>query len=177
MGNDLRIDKTLNAIRAAHRELVLKKNEFTVKDIAEQAQINRKTFYYHFDSLDDLRRQERYEAAKQALAVMHEPLVRGDLPGCMRLAFLYLASDTEYNYRLLSREAYRRFSSEAYHNLVSDRELDALFPKAKDPQYALNYLIDALVFSFCHWHDTGMIISAEEMADYVVETCFSGLQY
>ena len=177
MGKDLRIDKTLEAIKKAHRELVMKTDSFTVKDIAEHARINRKTFYYHYDSLDDLRRQERYEAAEHALAAMHEPLGNADLPGCMKAAFMYLASDPEYNYRLLSREAYRRFSSEAYYELVSPQKLDALFPKAKDQKFALYFLINALVFSFCQWYDDGMTISAEEMAVHVTNTCFNGLQY
>ena len=47
---DRRIVKTRKAIRCAFAELLTQKTmqEITIKDIAETADINRKTFYAHY---------------------------------------------------------------------------------------------------------------------------------
>lgn len=54
--NDLRTKRTHKAIRAALESMILTKdfNCITVRELAEIAGINRKTFYLHYDSLDDL---------------------------------------------------------------------------------------------------------------------------
>jgi AcrR family transcriptional regulator len=53
---DLRIRRTLEAIHNAFRKMLIKKayKEITVKDLAKLANINRKTFYLHYTSLDGL---------------------------------------------------------------------------------------------------------------------------
>ena len=54
--HDLRYRRTHNAIQRAMAELVMEidPNKITVKQIADRAQINRKTFYLHYDSIESL---------------------------------------------------------------------------------------------------------------------------
>ena len=53
---DLRVRRTLTAIRKSFNELVLARDyrEISITDLTERAGINRKTFYLHYTSLDDL---------------------------------------------------------------------------------------------------------------------------
>ena len=53
---DLRIIKSKTAIRRAFLELMQEKgySAVTVSDIAKRAMINRKTFYFHYETKDDL---------------------------------------------------------------------------------------------------------------------------
>ena len=53
---DLRIKKTKRAIRSAFAELIKEKpmEKITVKEIAERAEINKTTFYSHYETLDAL---------------------------------------------------------------------------------------------------------------------------
>ena len=53
---DLRVRRTLKAIRSAFYELVLTKNysDISITELTDLAEINRKTFYLHYSSLDDL---------------------------------------------------------------------------------------------------------------------------
>lgn len=53
---DLRVQRTINIIDQAFKELLCKMEyeEITVTELAKQAQINRKTFYLHYNNLDDL---------------------------------------------------------------------------------------------------------------------------
>ena len=53
---DLRVRRTLTSIRKSFYELVLEKNynEISITELTDRAGINRKTFYLHYSSLDDL---------------------------------------------------------------------------------------------------------------------------
>lgn len=54
--NDLRVTKTLEAIDASFRALMLEGGyeSITVKALCERARINKKTFYRYYETLDDL---------------------------------------------------------------------------------------------------------------------------
>lgn len=54
--NDLRIVKTKNAIKSTLKQMIceLPYEKITVKELANRAQINRNTFYLHYDIIDDV---------------------------------------------------------------------------------------------------------------------------
>ena len=56
---DLRVQRTKEAIRHAFTEMIcdMDVDENSIKEVTERARINRKTFYLHYDSLDDLLRE------------------------------------------------------------------------------------------------------------------------
>jgi len=56
---DRRIQKTKIALHTAFYDLLKKKNysDITVKELADEADITRKTFYLHYSTLDDLLRE------------------------------------------------------------------------------------------------------------------------
>ena len=53
---DRRIQKTKNAIKTSYRNLLMEKNnsKITITELAEHANIDRKTFYLHYDSIDSI---------------------------------------------------------------------------------------------------------------------------
>ena len=70
---DLRVQRTLAALKVAFRTLALKYphyHDITVKELTSVAQINRKTFYLHFDSIDDLAETFVQEGADKILALI-----------------------------------------------------------------------------------------------------------
>ncbi|MDK2865998.1 MAG: hypothetical protein PWP51_272 [Clostridiales bacterium] len=74
MKKDLRFQKTHNAIQDAFRTLMMKKDyeKITVKELCELAKINRKTFYLHYHTLDDLIETLERELAESILLVLRE---------------------------------------------------------------------------------------------------------
>ena len=54
--DDLRVRKTKESIRRAFEEMICEMDyeQITVKELADRALINRKTFYLHDETLDDL---------------------------------------------------------------------------------------------------------------------------
>ncbi len=72
---DRRIKKTKASLHQAFYNLLKKKNysDITVKELADEADITRKTFYLHYNTLDDLLREfmaERYERLRDSLQDM-----------------------------------------------------------------------------------------------------------
>ena len=64
---DLRVRRTLEAIRRSFEELMLEKDyeKITVTELAERAMINKKTFYTYYPSLDDLLTEIQNELSEE----------------------------------------------------------------------------------------------------------------
>ena len=67
---DLRIKKTKRAIRNAFYELIKEKplEKITVREIAERAEINKTTFYAHYETVYDLVDQLEQEAVAEVIS-------------------------------------------------------------------------------------------------------------
>ena len=63
---DLRVIRTKEAIRKTFEEMICEMDyeQISIKELTERARINRKTFYLHYSSLDDLLRELQNEMAK-----------------------------------------------------------------------------------------------------------------
>ena len=67
---DLRVKKTKRAIRSAFYELIKEKplEKITVQEIAERAEINKTTFYAHYETVYDLVDQLEQEAVAEVIS-------------------------------------------------------------------------------------------------------------
>ena len=67
---DLRIKKTKRAIRSAFAELIKEKpmEKITVKEIAERAEINKTTFYAHYETVYDMVDQLAQETVAEVIS-------------------------------------------------------------------------------------------------------------
>ena len=63
---DLRIQKTREAIHKTFEEMICEMDyeQISIKELAQRARINRKTFYLHYNTLDDLLREIQNEMAQ-----------------------------------------------------------------------------------------------------------------
>lgn len=87
---DLRARRTKEFIRKAFEEMICEMDyeQISIKELTERANINRKTFYLHYNTLDDLLRELQNELA-QAFIERTKGLDRpGDLDKITREFFL-----------------------------------------------------------------------------------------
>ncbi|MCI8937999.1 MAG: TetR/AcrR family transcriptional regulator [Lachnospiraceae bacterium] len=63
---DLRIQRTKEAIRTTFEDMICEMDyeQISIKELAQRARINRKTFYLHYNTLDDLLREIQNEMAQ-----------------------------------------------------------------------------------------------------------------
>ena len=66
---DKRISKTRDAIIDAYLELIFEKKEqkITISELAQRANIARKTFYLHYESLEDIMRDVLFQSLNQLM--------------------------------------------------------------------------------------------------------------
>lgn len=100
---DLRYIKTENLIRETFRTLILAEDysKITIKKLTEQAQINRKTFYMHYETLDDLLTKmqcEIYEDFFKNLTDIKKESLTSDL---VRAMFLFFSNANKSTERIL----------------------------------------------------------------------------
>lgn len=63
---DLRVQRTKESIRKAFEEMICEMDyeQISIKELTQRARINRKTFYLHYNTLDDLLRELQNEMAQ-----------------------------------------------------------------------------------------------------------------
>ena len=106
--NDLRVERTRRAIQQAFHEMVNEgAKRITVKELAERAGINRKTFYLHYDSIEALYSEELERILDEYFDNYETtPEAPEDIAGHAIRFFLYLAQQPPAIERLICTPAY-----------------------------------------------------------------------
>jgi AcrR family transcriptional regulator len=106
---DLRITKTKRAIQETFVAMICEMDyrEITVKELAARAQINRKTFYSHYLTLDDLLGEMQGELVEGFIKRTSSFKGLSDIAAITKEFFLYTADHDVLKQRLLCYDAYR----------------------------------------------------------------------
>ncbi len=102
------------SIDNAFRELVLEKayDRISVSELCERACINKKTFYAHFRSLDDLLREKLEQITQGFIGRIAGFALPEQLHAIHREFFLYSIEQGEFYEKLVCSAAYRHIGSE-----------------------------------------------------------------
>ncbi len=181
---DRRVEKTKGSIQRAYLELMMEKKngKITISEVARRANIDRKTFYLHYDSTEDIIREfcrDKVEELLGHLGLEHFP----EQAFHVERLFEILNQMIEENIVLL------QFVSE-------NREYNYFFDELKAPLVSiivrgcrkyLNYSDDELKIyaefyvsgilnSYIRWIREGIPLSIEELAEIVRKSCYGGLE-
>ena len=101
---DLRVQRTISNIYKAFEDLICEKEyqKITVKELSELAQINKKTFYRYYPTLDDLLSEMQAQYAKEYLKEIQDFQYPRDLAKSVRAFFTYSASQGKAYDRITS---------------------------------------------------------------------------
>jgi len=182
---DRRVVRTNQALRAAFRKLAqqYRFREITVQQLTAEANINRKTFYLHFDSIDDLADSFTAEIADQLLGLLlqeptkHDPLRQ---PGAWfdRLSAYFDEAPTFYtfiltsdDYSFLSRRVKHRVAAGLAADFQQDYQLSAT-----DAKLGVNFLIDSTLTLFRLYITKQLGISKAEFRQRMVTLNLQGMQ-
>lgn len=94
---DLRVQRTIANIYKAFEQLICEKEyqKITVKELSELAQINKKTFYRYYPTLDDLLAEMQAQYAKEYLKKVSKFQYPRDLAKSIETFFTYSAAQGE----------------------------------------------------------------------------------
>lgn len=182
---DRRVARTKQALREAFRKLAqqYRFREITVQQLTAEANINRKTFYLHFDSIDDLADSFTAEIADQLLALIlqepadHDPLNHAGVwferlddffEKAPKFYTFVLTSD---DYSFLSRRVKRRVAAGLTASFQADYQLSAA-----DAQLGVAFLIDSTLTLFRLYITGQLAISLPEFKQRLLALNMQGLQ-
>lgn len=182
---DRRVARTNQALREAFRKLAqqYRFREITVQQLTAEANINRKTFYLHFESIDDLADSFTAEIADQLLGLLlqspmdHDPLNNSGVwferlddffEKAPKFYTFILTSD---DYSFLSRRVKRRVAAGLTASFQADYQLSAM-----DAQIGVNFLIDSTLTLFRLYITGQLAISLPEFKQRLLALNMRGLQ-
>ena len=181
--SDLRVKKTNQALQLAFLKLANAGDyrSITVKKLTEEAHINRRTFYLHFDSIDDFADTLVDEISEKLVnLILENPLDQeitepGDIFDKVVDFFqksreFYTFMMTSNDYSFLARDVENKVAQEfakAIHETFDISKLDAFI--------SANFLIQNTLMLFRMYNDDRINLERNELRDRLIRLDSSGL--
>ena len=131
---DMRITRTREAIRSAFTDMICEMDyeQITIKELTERAGINRKTFYLHYDSLDDLLGEMQNEMSRRFMDRIKDLKPPYDMDKITRAFYLSMEESGKFGERLACSGNYHYINRRMVNAIMRDtwKEENA---RAKDP--------------------------------------------
>ena len=169
---DRRITKTRKSIQNAYLNLLKQKGteKITISDIAREADIDRKTFYLHYDSTEDIIREYAEEKTRELLARL---TIR---------SFFSLSFDR----KIFAKEVNSMLAEhlEFFWNEVQNVTVDILseiyarhsrLPES-DLKIQVSFFVAGAMYVYQRWLRDEIPCSMEELGDKVSQIAFTGVQ-
>ena len=173
---DLRIQRSRNNIQDAFIHLVTKHgfDALTVQMIADQAQINRATFYRHYTDKYDLAEQVGTTLFELAAQPHDDPFqqIRHMFDCIAAYAPFYQAAINTRTIPNFIEQMFSRLEAgiEAHYTRMGFGGKQAKMP----PALAFRYMATAQIGFVQWWIENGMPFSAEQAANYLLDLHFHG---
>lgn len=180
--SDRRCIKTEKAIKQVFIRLMTEKDisKITIKEIADEANINRKTFYSHYTDvngvLDDIENDvlgelwriiERFDVQK----AIYDPY-----PIFRELTNIINNNFDFYKY-LLQSASDSRFLEKIKH-VLKNRIIEIAGPEATNKEmlpYAIEFALSGILSVYREWFNSNRTYSLEEMSNFAGSLTFNGL--
>lgn len=169
---DLRVQRTINSIYEAFEQLICEKpyTKITVTELARRAQINKKTFYRYYETLDDLlaELQARYEQGYLELTKNYR--YPRDLEKSVETFFRYSADQGEAYDRITVNATYTGIREEMINQVMGQTWGEsAEFNHLDKWQKAVlfNYIVQTGLTIYQQWTSAGR---KQPLAEVIKET-------
>ena len=118
---DLRVQKTVTAIRETFSEMILRTDydKITVTDLCKCAKINKKTFYRYYETLDALLEELLEELTQGFLKRIADYRVPEDLPEINREFFVFSEAQGKLYERIICASAHNEISGKMIGDIIN----------------------------------------------------------
>lgn len=192
--NDERVIKTKKLIKTALSELIQEKgfDHVSITDLTQRANINRGTFYLHYQDkydllekfenevLDDINKNaENYIKSIKDIDFLGEDFSNEIKPFINKI-FTYIKENYIIMKVILGPKSDMRFQNKikkALNILLTEKGWDNYFDSQNTfvtKNYFISYLVSAHIGVIRQWIDSGMNESAENMAEMISKMFFLG---
>lgn len=180
---DRRVARTKKAIKNAFAELLSKKDisEITVTDIAEAADVNRKTFYNYYNSVYDIINEIENELVLAFDQVLNNIDFKQEMQnpcGIFEKLTSVMNRDFSFYSRLMKMDHHANLMQKLYVSL-KDKMKNSFLHQADIEEQQLdivvNYMISGMLSVYQSWFNSDRTQSIEELSKTVSIMTFSGL--
>ena len=178
---DLRVIKTETAIKKAFKDLLIEMpyEKITIKELCEKAVINRKTFYLHYNSIDDVLEQFQEELAAEYFDRIKDFDHIANVEKMIEIFFLFSEEQGEfyekilcnYNYDYIHKQTTNKLNVKVQDNLKSIHR----FSKEKQ-SIILAYINSSVLGIYRQWIKDGKKLSVKQVIEMTSIFVKSGLE-
>lgn len=177
---DLRTIRTKNAIHAAFQEMAANTDieHITVKELAEQAGINRKTFYSHYDSIEALEQEFLRDLIREIYRIIQNEQPH-EFRDTLANIYRYLCGLPVW-YRNLICVKDSPLGQQIFMELMNgylSRYQNDIDPAQMKEYMKLRYIAAASIELFRTWHGSCNIMPAEEFVTTATGLICYGAEY
>ena len=176
---DMRITRTREAIRRAFTDMICEMDyeQITIKELTERAGINRKTFYLHYDSLDDLLGEMQNEMSRRFMERIKDLKPPHDMDKITRAFYLSMEESGKFAERLACSGNYHYINRRMVNAIMRDtwKEENA---RAKDPSLqniVMAYVSQSTLAIYRQWIADQKRIPLEDIIQATITLVCSGL--
>jgi AcrR family transcriptional regulator len=176
---DMRITRTREAIRRAFTDMICEMDyeQITIKELTERAGINRKTFYLHYDSLDDLLGEMQNEMSRRFMDRIKDLKPPYDMDKITRAFYLSMEESGKFGERLACSGNYHYINRRMVNAIMRDtwKEENA---RAKDPylqNIVMAYVSQSTLAIYRQWIADQKRIPLEDIIQTTITLVCNGL--
>lgn len=182
---DRRVERTRDAIISTFKEMIIEKEfkEITIKELSERANINRKTFYLHYESIEEL----LYDLTLELSDLIYETLNKKGFfeAGNYDMHILVdtindtINNNYELTKKLVSANSYRFFSRNIK-DLVKDSFIRKVKKYSQYTEYSMNiigdYVASGVAKILKDWFIDHGNLDSKQISQLCVTLVFGGIK-
>lgn len=177
---DLRVQKTIEAIHKAFEEMLYEMNyeKITVKELCERAKINKKTFYRYYAVLDDLLAELQGLFTQEYLKRIENYKVPEDLDKINREFFLYSVEKGPLYEKITCSGSYDYIRSKMVNDVMNSKWGQSTWLQLLEPSkqaVLLEFIQSASMSVYRKWVADGKKIPLRDMIELSNQLLCSGV--
>ena len=180
---DKRVLKTKRDICNAFTELLAQKDlkEITITEIANKAEVNRKTIYNYYSTVGDILNEIEdsiVESYEKVLKDLNVSISLKDPTKIFNTLTQVLSSNLDFYGKLMKIDANSRLATKLIQSLkknVKTAFLEAKLFSSDDVDFITNYVVSGMIASYQYWFNSGMQMPIEEYSRKVGKLVYSGI--
>ena len=172
---DLRVRRTLRSIREAFYKLMMEKkySEISITELTELAEVNRKTFYLHYSSLDDLIQEIEDEIVDEIMEMIDPEAETLNVTGCISKFYHYMEDGDEIRRKLMVDPDYRNFYEDITNKVLQTSAFQHFYEITEHP-YIVRAFCVSITSIYRSWIDHNREIPLDDLINYAGTLLING---
>lgn len=177
---DLRVRRTKEAIRRVFEEMICEMDyeDITVKELADRAMINRKTFYLHYETLDDLLDELQDEIVTSFVSQNVSYYSIEDIKRVIRYFYEYAVKMPKLNERLLCAGSYEHIGRKINDKIMAyqaERYSGAFSKNLYEDNLVFAYFAANTTILYRQWVKDGKVMPLDDLVAAATKLIVGGL--